>query len=391
MEIAKLDILDNEATVKARKSGLEAAAAIYSLKADLPASMLWWLVETRYALVTQPVDKIYGMLGVCKRSQIVPDYSKSMEDLYCEVALHELQDLIQHQYVSQQPTPYPATHFLCCVDHDTDPATAKSVLPSWVPDWSQPRLTTSFAYSTASLSYYPSGETMGLWTYSLSDRTLLYLASPFGCIASLSIEFVDAKLSLDVSENVSLRHCIEFFTELYASTCYGGSGLWKDFCSTLVAGKDHTGLCKSPEDYIEALSFLCDLVSARSQSPTFTDQTYTARQKKPIGRGGLTSNHFSKGRLGRTFQSLKGAYKNAVLHRRLCWTDTGYVALVPRFTRKGDIIFHFLGCVVPFVLRQIEGQSDRYILIGECYMASFVDGSLGKERSPQEYATISIV
>lgn len=348
--------------------------------------MLNWLIETRYAYVTQPVDKIYGILGVCE-SEILPDYSKPVEELFSEIAAHWLLDRIQVVDSRGHGFPNLVARILCCVDHDTDPATSK--LPSWVPDWSQPRFTTSLAYAPACLSYYPSSDTMGRETFFLSetDKMLFVTAEPAGCVAHLSDNFTDAELFLDNSpaSNVSLRHCIAFCNKPHLSGHLDGLALWKTFCSTLVAGKDHTGFRKCPEDYTETLSFLCDLASARS--PTFAGQTYTARQKKPIGRGGLTVNHFTKGQNGRTFQSLRGAYRNALLNRKLCWTDNGLLALVPRYTRPADTIFRFLGCVVPFVLRRVE--EDKFILVGECYALSLMDGSTGKH--PAEYGTVRVI
>lgn len=380
--------------IKGRKSGWVAAAALYSARSsNTGGSMLFWLVETRYARVTHPVDKIYGILGLCEQNDIIPDYTKPAEQLYWEVALHLLRPrLAELERKAWKVSPQKIVEFLCCVDHDTNPGTSK--LPSWAPDWSQPRFTTPLAYGLACLSYYPSSSVTRRRNFFLSgcEKRLSITARAAGHVTHVSDIFLDTELTMDITptNNASLRNCIEFIGNPDVSKVYDQHDLWKTFCSTLVAGKDHTGFQKCPEDYIETLSFLCDLTTARS--PTFAGQTYSTRQKKPIGRGGLTVNHFAKGTNSRRFESLKGAYQNALLNRRLCWTDTGHLALVSRFTRRGDMLFMIPGAVVPFILRRLE--EGKYILIGECYAISLMsesEGESAREVALWEYSTVDIV
>jgi hypothetical protein len=68
--------------------------------------------------------------------------------------------------------------------------------------------------------------------------------------------------------------------------------------------------------------------------------------------------------------------------------SSGILALVPRYAREGDVVFHFLGCVVPFVLRRVDGQ--KYVLVGESYASSLMGGSI-HGWSSEEYRTIMMV
>ena len=58
--------------------------------------------------------------------------------------------------------------------------------------------------------------------------------------------------------------------------------------------------------------------------------------------------------------------------RRLCITQTGYVAWAPRDVAEGDEICHFSGNGLPFVIRRNINQEGEdlgsYMLLGSCYL-----------------------
>ena len=101
-------------------------------------SLLNILVTTRYANATEPKDKIYGVLGIA-RVNIVPDYSKktSARQVYLQAYLTQL--------------PFLVYELLSCVDHDTP------LDISWVPDWSNRRVTSALGYSTKAWTLYCAG------------------------------------------------------------------------------------------------------------------------------------------------------------------------------------------------------------------------------------------
>ncbi|PIB03089.1 hypothetical protein CB0940_11954 [Cercospora beticola] len=391
MGIHDLGIFDDEFDVKG-KSGLAVAAEIYSAKnysdtSNGTESMFRWLVDTRYAGVEKPVDKVYGVLGLCD-SDVVPDYSKPKEKLYGEVALHEVkqavaaidnriaagdQDLrmVQHNMTS----------ILACIDHDTDPGTSK--LSSWVPDWSKPRITVALAYRTSCLAHYRPGNTNGqaVFRISESDMIIHVLAKPQDKITQLSEVFNDPHLSLQdpLNTNATLQNCIDFLQQPHPakpsiSSYFSNSQFWHSFCSTLVAGKDDIeGKNTCSEAYTEIFSFFCDQLSTSTPG-----QTYTARQKRPAKRGVLTFEHFQSGKNGRTFRALNTALRNALKGRRLCWTEKGFVALVGGFAKGGDQVLTVPGCAVPFVMRRAENGGEnigekRYTLVGESYVHGLVE------------------
>jgi hypothetical protein len=68
-------------------------------------------------------------------------------------------------------------------------------------------------------------------------------------------------------------------------------------------------------------------------------------------------------------------YVDITLARRaLCFTQHGYLGVIPEEAREGDRIAIFLGANVPFVVRP-TGNGD-YVLVGVCYVHGIMDGEL---------------
>ena len=60
--------------------------------------------------------------------------------------------------------------------------------------------------------------------------------------------------------------------------------------------------------------------------------------------------------------------------RRFARTRNGYMGIVPAATGLGDTVSVVACGAVPHVLRHIE--SDRYSLVGECYVHGIMDGEV---------------
>lgn len=70
------------------------------------------------------------------------------------------------------------------------------------------------------------------------------------------------------------------------------------------------------------------------------------------------------------------------------FTDNGYVGILPGTSRQGDKIFIPYGAKVPFVLRP-EENSDKYSLIGECYIQGAMYGEYDCAEMKAE--TVSLI
>lgn len=352
-----------------RLHGFHAANALWSFKQYFNSCqqkypLIHALVDTRHTQATNPLDNVYGILGLT-RSSVIPDYELDATELWRNISLQILKAEPQDYTLDQ------ACRLLCCVDHDMNDS---GNLPSWAVDWSRPRVTTSLGFSTSVTSCFDAGKSStvtSVFRIRECERILCFNAKIFDTIEHLSpiLENADLEAAVSGINNIALRTCITHATSAPANvqTRLSFSG----FCKVVTAGKDSSGMLPYPAGYTEILSFLCDAVTG--QSPTFPDQVYTPRQRK----GRLTLDNLQTRSSGRLFQDLRVAFKAAVLNRRLCWTKKGHLGLVPRFTNRGDCVAVVPGCPVPFVVRRAGERDDGAVLyrfVGEGYVDGIMHG-----------------
>ena len=357
---------------------LQSAAQLYDICVGydkyMPNQLITMLMKTRYAQVTNPLDKVYGILGLCK-SRIKPDYSKSLLSLYHDVAVEVVQGRTSSDDCYQ---------LLCCIDHEPTVG-----LPSWAVDWSRPRETTSLGVGALLKGYFDTGGRAVpsiRWhahvNLSADNKTLHLSGKLFGKVQRLSNVFTSAKLS---AESCPMQNTSLFEAVTFATSSYSGEephiNLFTTLCATLVAGRDGYDPVRSPPSFLEIFSLLCDQTTGCQ--PSIPGQTYTPRQQK----GHFTTANLKSRTAGREFQSLKRAYRAAMRNRRLCWSGNGYLGLVPRHTRVGDMLCVFRNCVVPFVVRECSGG--QYEVGGECYVHDVMQGELvDDERVPAEMISL---
>ncbi|KAF2742020.1 hypothetical protein M011DRAFT_472600 [Sporormia fimetaria CBS 119925] len=73
------------------------------------------------------------------------------------------------------------------------------------------------------------------------------------------------------------------------------------------------------------------------------------------------------------FSTMKLIMESTLDKRAVFISAAGYVGLVPRYAREGDKVSVVFGHDVPVVLREVTGTGP-WTLIGECYVASMMDG-----------------
>jgi hypothetical protein len=67
--------------------------------------------------------------------------------------------------------------------------------------------------------------------------------------------------------------------------------------------------------------------------------------------------------------------------RKLCTTDTGYICLVPKTVKRGDVVVVLLGCNFPVLLRP---DKDMYRVVGECYVHGLMEGEAFDGKDDRE-------
>jgi hypothetical protein len=378
--------------------GSQAALTIWRMKMDNYSgpgmmSLLTALVETRHTQATNPLDNVYGVLGVCEHD-VVPDYTLQPTLLFRRVALQilriEIQDfdgLLLRSTARTAPTSLKPFALLYCIDHPANELD-RVTFPSWVVDWSKPRATASLASSPSVFNCFNAGDCpLAICPLQISnDESMLYLSAKiFDTIEHLGPVIEDADLKESSSTgSTALRTCVAYATSPPSILKTKLSFL--AFCKLLTAGKDITGREKYPSAYTEILSFLCDTITG--QRLTFPDQIYSPRQQK----GRLTLDSLRTRSCGRTFQDFMKAFESAVCNRRLCWTKKGHLGLVPRFARLDDCVIVVPGAPVPFVIRHAGEQAGVSVhqFVGESYVDEIMHGEVMAD-SELECSDICIV
>ena len=311
--------------------------------------LLTVLVDGRTALATDSRDKVFAVMGM-SATQICPDYTKKISDLYLEVAQVNAQNDV--------------INLLCCVDHPYD---VPAELPSWVPDWSMIRDSTSLAYHGQGSGIYQAARSNEVVETLGRDKTLELPGIFVDSIRSVK-ETVDPDLEELIRNKGSTNDLVSASIDLVLGNCQSypsGCRLLDAFWQTLVAGKDYTGLRKPPQEYSQIFALLLDTCTGRA--PSFPDQ--------PIFKRRLTINNLKFRQPSRTYREVQQAFNSALKGRRIGITEKKYVGLFPKTANVGDRICVFKGGWVPFLVRQNKDDANCR-LVGECYLHGIMNGEV---------------
>ncbi|KAL6163445.1 WD repeat-containing protein jip5 [Exserohilum turcicum] len=321
------------------------------------------LVSTRYAQATEAKDKVYGVLGIAE-STIVPDYSPSLSarDVYHEACLTQIPTF---QY-----------ELLSCVDHD------QPLQPSWVPDWSQARMTNALGYSTKAWALYcaggrpVTGKEPPRMTLSSDKKAITFTGKVFDSIASLGGVCENPALDIDdpKSANIDLASYVALAIKSRQWQRYliEGTSVYEAFFWTLLAGRDGSSISAPTQEHSEAFGLILD--STTGQTPSLPGQAMSARRQK----GHFTLDNLKTRKPAKTLEDLQTALRAALKMRRFAVTKQGYFALVPRGARIGDEIAVFDRACVPFVIRRTNHDSVQraFELLGEAYVHGVMKGEV---------------
>lgn len=375
------------------------------------ANFLDHLVHTRRARCWDPRDKVYGLLGLDFTvsegfsGAVKPRYddSYSQDELFYDVAV----DCTTFPTGNDSQACYRIRPLLCEVDHPQKMTVTG--LPSWVPDWTRPRRTRSILRYTAHASIltglYAAGGKLKRLTVSSGLYVLDYLKPEFSfitgrtdmqsrglCIQGKAVDTVE-KLT-DVLRNPNLTweqpkdDTQPFNTALVA--CYAlakstdvypeaDTTVFEAFWRTLIANKEGSGRFQAPDTYGEIFSLLLDSSTGNSvdSSPSLSGQTYTARQRRPVGKGRLELTSLKARKPAETFSAIQGVFRGVLKNRRFGLTKGGYFGLFPMHTTTGDRVCVFKGVEVPFVVHDISDNAlDGVSLVGECYVHGIMNGEV---------------
>lgn len=350
------------------------------------------LTTVRHTLSWDPRDKTYGLLGIMTPQEAAkikvsyePDYT--MGQVYEQVTVIDIED-----------SPVKIASVLACVDHD--PETTHPSLPSWVPDWSQQRETTSIAFNTTEAHVYnasgmrtPGTTPTITYTHKKETREIWVRARKLGVIAQASDIFLEQPLPQDplqIKGDSGIRKLVSIVTGLSPNPY--GDDLFDALWQTMVAARHDRGSVAGVRDeFAELFSLIFDEATGGSPSqPSLPGQTYTARQRRPAGRGKLELSNLLTRKPSETYQLARTAAGAAMKNRRVAVLDNGFLTLVPLYVRQDDWVCLFEGVFfrVPLVVRPKEGK--QFTFLGESYVHGVMGGEFAK-RDDMPWEDIALV
>jgi hypothetical protein len=312
---------------------------------------------------SNPVDKIYGLLGLKKADElieVVVDYSRSIEEVYQAFTLAYLQKnniLILH---------YTGIGY-------TDPLHGhrSGKLPTWATDW-RSNISTEFSDQSAfnaGTSFSP-GLQIDQITLPLIGVTGVQIGVVVGEISTLTSESESLQ---EIWENypertMSIKRQVTESRKLYPT----GEVTVDAFSRTLVL------------DYrLPSTEMLVGKPREKESQAHWTEFEHAVNSKETItGFGSSGAENFCF--VARIISK----------DRNFFITESGYFGMGPRYTKLGDMVVVFDGGKTPFVLRQIKSDEhtvdpnmeentegrfspdEQYELVGECYVHGFMDNEV---------------
>ncbi|KAL8911108.1 MAG: hypothetical protein Q9172_007730 [Xanthocarpia lactea] len=300
-------------------------------------ALLPLLCEIRYLEVTDPRDKVYGILSIANDAEklgILPDYSASTAACYIDTA----RKLI---------TKNQSLDVLICKE------TLRQIdgLPTWAPDWSCSMLENFENYFDEDVKLYNATKGLKLTIRNLKDGCKLGIQGiHIDTITRITTGVVDDELT-GIREDL-------FGHGLWWLRAYSFIGpRYPHTSETLAQALGRTRLGDGHGENDDSAMKRDDLVDAKF---------YEVREDELPQDGPKTDQEL------RDLALLVTKVANMTCYRVLFTTVEKYMGLAPLTARIGDMIFLLPGANVPFVLRHV--RDEEYELIGQCYTHGIMYG-----------------
>ena len=329
------------------------------------------LVNNRSKMVSNPLDKIYGMLALADdtlRREMIIDYDITPAELYMKFAI---------MWIRQDTN----LHLLS----STSSTRAMDGLPSWCPNFDAPKATYTLAGNYAGQEHcfctglhvcddktnrVPEMETRKRSVIVLPDERLLRVAGFHVDTVSRVIPntFIWWDQVPRADRAATATQTLEWETRSLelSKTTYGDSegvpeAYWRTLCANVhddINGFWNKCRCSHDLHYKTFHQYL-------TNASNISSKTITGAEFSNIAYQGIeTSDKYYR-------------YMDSVIRacdgRRFFSTDGGRIGLGEPDTMPGDLICVFYGARTPFILRRNE-NSTTYRLIGETYVHGIMYG-----------------
>ncbi|KAL5391291.1 hypothetical protein DPSP01_001169 [Paraphaeosphaeria sporulosa] len=393
------------------------------------------LQSTRPFQATDPRDKIFALLGLAGESRtpekwpkaLMPDYSRSTQDVYMAVALYCIDKTSSLTILSQ-----------ACSHWGTDEASVDGSHRSWVPQWLETQrecelstyITTRSGsgwktlvekYNNASDSHpvsrnpHTPSHILRLEGIQVADVALCFpIVTSEAAPSSSSSSSSSSSLSLiDNPHPKLLKTTAELFTVCRSHLMHlSNEAFLRTFFLVTTAGLTHEKNDARHEPMTHLRAFLRIVIPKKLEAGSGEGSMYSVRrafrsnlsistltpsltppistesfQTPPLERRESSSENLLSvsGSEGEETQADPTRYTSALapmLYRRLFVTSTGHLGLGPAGMMSGDTVVVLFGGRVLYVLRRVDDVCWRFI--GECYVDGFM---YGEAMQPRDEAT----
>jgi hypothetical protein len=348
------------------------------------------------ALATNGIDKVYGLLGLYEMAtghtpNIIFDYNHAIETVFTATAI----DIIQtSNHLDILSVPRTAAW---------DPERG---MPSWVPDWADTGLGSSFSFKSQSGEYalgFDAAKAATVKRHAVIDGSILRVSghkfkkiTGVGEVMNPYTEEDSLAASLTASRIRPISLLAQLLTTWFAweetidyrsGRTYPTGGTIKEaYARTLVLDHFNSGFTHTDiERLLESRKFLgLDWSWIKIVGPRTIGAIGWAENKLPF----FMSVHLKDKKPGQKpqFDSIALDQFTRMLFRRMFLTEGGYIGVAPPQAREGDSIFLVKGSRVPLVMR--PHKDDTWELIGDCYVHGVMHGEAFQE---DECAEIMII
>jgi len=312
---------------------------------------LRFFMDSRDRNATNLRDKIYSLRGLIANNAlaagITVDYDKSVERVYTDFSKHLLNTCPDLRILS-----------VVILRHRT---TTTLELPSWVPDWSQPKygggiLNRYYRFAPTTLFHAAGASKPRVTVAGDSDRICLEgirLDTVERVIRIKSILMAKGENSFSVTET-RLREMASEVTSLETYP-FTGEPFWIVFFRTLTA--DRTAL-----------------------SPRINED-YRAKFMNAFGDWKLNDEGKGQNLPARVWAEVSKDIGAIIEDKDIFLTTQGYLGLGHEGFAIGDLLCIFSGGEVPFLLRRsgsMPPHDEMFQFLSECYIHGVMDGEATK-------------
>jgi len=292
--------------------------------------------RTRNFKCADPRDRIYAILGICyDQCNVKPNYTLSIMEVYQDA----VRQFIRTQHRSD-------------VIRGCELRSDRLSGPTWVPDWSKPKLRPLLR------NLHATGEIPAMATF--CEGNILRLA---GVKCAVTSAITPLSFSGTTNELILAEVSKLLPSDVLIANYKTGCTLLEAFCCTLACS-DFTEF-HPPRPCELRLEPTLDAMRAYLRISS-SEEPFNADQ---LQLSGFTDRVFAEGK-----------------ERCLISTDEGYIGLAPPFAQCGDIICVFLGCVSPILLRPVG--NGNFQVVGECFVYGLSDSVAILGNLPKEFQAV---